>query len=153
MTAAIDSVIEFFEREILALTPTTDPGKPFHLLGDGSGLLREQPKNSGFHRLMDIRYGWDPETGDTHMPLTRHASVAIMIGYLGSIKTRRIDRIMRQDEELIARHLLQSATSHEANRPFQWHIRPPHMLEELDEAGSATMLVIVYEVHYTCDSV
>jgi hypothetical protein len=151
--AAIDEVCGFFEETIQGLKPHSEPGKPFHLLGDEAGMLRDQPKNSGFHRLFDVRFGWDAASGDSYLPLERGASVLILIGYLGSIKNRRTEKIMRQDEELIARYLLRENAPSPTNRPFNWDITPPAEMEELDESGSATIVILRYEVHYVCDPV
>jgi len=156
MTAAIDDVCAFFENTILALEPTSEPGRKFVLLGEEAGALEDQAINEGFFRLFDVMFGWDPSTGASHMPLERDSSVFIQIGYLGSMKSRRVRKVMRQDEELIARYLAQPSgfqAAHVTNRPYQWDIRPPHQMRELDDARSATILVIRYEVLYTCASV
>jgi hypothetical protein len=149
--AAIDDVITFFEDTVAATPPLFAPQRVFHLLGDDAGLLQNQPKNAGFFRQFDVRFATDAGAGESYLPLERIGHILVMVGYLGSVESRRLSKIIRQDEEQIARHLLRADLASPPSRPFNWDIVPPTQVETLGEDGAATIVIMTYRVEYVCD--
>lgn len=149
--AAIDQVVSVFETEILAATPFWMPEQRFHLLDDDAGLLGDQPKNANFFRQFDVRFAGDAGRVQSGPPLEREATIVIMIGYLGSVRSRRVEKIMRQDEEKIAIQLLREGVVTKPNRPFSWDVVPPMQTQSLGEDGAASIEIITYTVQYVCD--
>jgi hypothetical protein len=151
--AAIDEVINFFEEEVAASVPLYNPEQKFRLLGDESGLLVDQPLNVKFFRQFDVLFAGDADVGESYLPLERVAKIVIQIGYLGSVRNRRVRKIIRQDEELLARRLLRPDAGAPSDRPYNWDVVPPMQTDEIGRDGAATVVSITYQVAYTCDAV
>lgn len=149
--AAIDTVCRFFEDTIANALPHWEPELRFHLLDDDAGELRDQAKLDGFFRQFDVVAGSDPTILDSYLPLELENVVLVMVGYLGSIRTRRLRKIVRQDQEVINRYLFRDSTAEESNKPFKWSLRPPNLTEELGDDHTAFIMVYVYEVDYDCE--
>jgi hypothetical protein len=151
--AAVDEVMTFFEQVVRDTPPLYAPEQRFRLLGEESGLLHDQPKNAKFFRQFDVRFTGEVNTGESYLPLERIGHVVIMVGYLGSARNRRLVKIIRQDEEQIARHLLRANHESPPNRPFNWDIVPPLEIEVLGQDEAATVVSMTYRVEYVCDEV
>ena len=151
--AAVDDVVTLFETVVEATPPLWAAERAFHLLGEDSGRLQDQPKNERFFRQFDVIFSGETETGESYLPLERAGHILIMVGYLGSVKSRRLRKIIRQDEEQIAKYLLRPNIESVSNRPFAWEIVPGLQSEELGEDGAATIIIMTYKVEYVCAEV
>lgn len=156
MPAAITQIIDWFVETISSLRPTEEPGQRFVLNKSSETLTQAQPGDD-FHRSFRVTSVRNFRRGESYLPLHRIVDVLIEMGY-ADFDDDRIETLVNEDEELIARHLL-AAIPVEAYPTALCDIQEngSQGLEPVGQAqvsgGNALVHSFSYEVQYQCEAV